>query len=191
MSVGAPPPTRHEIISAISAMILTVDERARDCNRKWGTNRLPHLVSLEWLERFRSQKRKWETACFECGGSPLPADLETVRKHGEAMLRAFDKLEDLAVEGGHLPTPPQQWEFELKDGTPVILVRDRAEIGQVDPKGRAAQVWALEEVADIIAKFPAIVLAKDSFPGAEVIQIRTAPIVVDELNDSLEGLPFA
>lgn len=190
MTPGAPPPTKHEIVGAISAMIMTVDERARDCNRKWGTNRLPHLVPLDWLERFRSQKRKWETACFECSGSPKPEDIDRVRGHGDAMLRAFDKLEDLAVAGGHLPTPAEQWEFELKDGTPVILVRDRAEMGQIDPKGRAAQVWALEEVADIIAKFPAIVLMKDAFPGAEVVQMRTSPIVVGELNDSLEDLPF-
>lgn len=190
MTLQAPPPTKQEIICSISAMIMTVDERARDCNRKWGTNRLPHLVPFEWLERFRSQKRKWETACFECAGSPKAEDIDTVRKHGEAMLRAFDRLEDLAVEAGHLPTPPQQWEFELKDGTPVILVRDRAEMGQVDPKGRAAQVWSLEEVADIIAKFPSIVLLKESFPGAEVVQMRTSSVVVGELNDSLEGLPF-
>lgn len=189
--MSSPPPTKHELVSSVTAIVLTVDERARDCNKKWGTNRLPHLVPLDWLERFRSQKRKWETACFECSGSPLPADLETVRKHGEAMLRAFDKLEDLAVEAGHLPTPPQQWEFELKDGTPVILVRDRAEIGQVDAKGRAAQIWSLEEVANIIEKFPLIARAKDMFPGAEVVQMRTSPIVVDELNDSLEGLPFS
>lgn len=36
MTPGAPPPTKHEIVGAVSAMILTVDERARDCNRKLG-----------------------------------------------------------------------------------------------------------------------------------------------------------
>lgn len=190
MTLQQPPPTKHEIVSAVSDIIRSVDERAGDCNRRWGTNRLPHLVPLDWLERFRSQKRKWETACFECAGSPLPADLETVRKHGEAMLRAYDRLDALAVEAGYLPTPPEQWQFELKDGTPVLLVRTRAEMGQIDTKGLAAQVWSLEEVSDVIAKFPLLARAKDAFPGAEIIQMRTSLIVVGELNDSLEGLPF-
>lgn len=188
---GQPPPTRHEVIDAISAMIRTVDMRASDINRKWGHNRLPHLVQFEWLEKFRSQKRKWELACFENAGSPLPEDLEQVRKHGEGMLRAFDKLEALAVEAGHLPTPPAHWEFELKDGTPVILVRERYELSQIDPKGRAAQIWSLEEVADIIAKFPEMVLGtKTAFPGAEVVQCRTSRVVTDALDDSLADLPF-
>lgn len=188
--VQAPPPTSHEIIGTISAMIQTVNERATDANRRWGQNRLPHLVPFEWLERFRSQKRKWETACFECSGSPKPEDIDTVRKHGEAMIRAYDKLGELAVENGYLPTPPAWWEFELKDGTPVLLVRDRAEMSQVDPQGRACQIWSLEEVADVIAKFPMIAATKEHFPGAEVIQMRTSPIVIDALNDSLEGIPF-
>lgn len=173
-------------------MIVTVDERARDVNRRWGHNRLPHLVPFEWLDRFRSQKRKWETACFECAGSPQPEDRDTVRKHGEAMLRAFDKLEEIAVVDGHMPTAPTWWEFELSDGTPVILVRDRHEIGQVDAKGRAVQIWSLEEVAQIVEKFPALLSAtKTAFPGAEVIQIKTSPIVTGALDDALADLPFA
>lgn len=186
----APPPTPHEIVGTIAAVIRTVDTRAADCNRKWGHNRLPHLVPLDWLHRFRKQKRAWETACFECAGSPKPDDIERINKLGEAMLRAYAKLEALAVEEGYLPTPPATWEFELDDGTPVLLVRDRDEIGQVDPQGRACQIWSLEEVANIIAKFPMIALAKDKFPGAEVVQMRTGPLVRGALDDTLAGMPF-
>lgn len=190
MTLQAPPPLTHELLGDIRAMIETVDERARDCNRRWGHNRLAHLVPLDWLERFRSQKRKWETACFECAGSPQPEDRATVRKHGEAMLRAFDKLEEIAVAAGHLPTAPAHWEFELSNGTPVILVRDRHEMGQVDAKGRAVQIWSLEEIAGIVEKFPALIATKDAFPGAEVVQMRTDPIVVGALDDALTDLPF-
>lgn len=105
------------------------------------------------------------------------------------MLRAFDRLEELARAGGHAPVDPGSWQFELRDGTPVVLVRDRAEMGQVErPVG--GQVWALEEVAEIIAKFPELVLAKDKFPGAEVIQMRTSAVVVDALDDELSEIPF-
>ncbi len=188
---GLPPPTTNQMIAAVRDIIDLVDERAADCNRKWGYNRLPLLVPIEWMEKFRSQKRKWEAACFEFAGSPLPDDLEQVRKQGNAMLRAFDKLEALAVEQGHMPTPPAHWEFELNDGTPVILVRERHQIAQVDPKGRPVQIWALEEVADVIAKFPVMVLGtKSAFPGAELVQCRTSKPLVDALDDSLTDLPF-
>lgn len=190
MTIQAPPPTPQQLLHSISGIIDTVDERARQVNRKWGCNRLPHIVPIEWMERFRQQKHKWELAVWEACPVPTQDCLDRIRKQGEAMLRAFDKLEDLAVADGHLPTPPTWWEFELKDGTPVILVRDRAELHQVDPQGRAAQVWSLEEVADILAKFPTITAAKEAFPGAEVIQCRTNPVVVDKLDDSLADLPF-
>lgn len=188
---GAPPPTPTELLSSISAIVDAVDERARECNRKWGMNRLPLIVPLEWMERFRSQKHKWQLAVFESAPVPTPDCLARIRKQGEAMLRAFDKLEELAVADGHYPTPPEQWEFELNDGTPVILVRERTELAQVDPKGRPVQIWALEEVADVIAKFPALVLGtKQAFPGAEIIRTRTDRKVTDALDDALAEIPF-
>lgn len=189
---GLPPPLPHELLGDIRAMIVTVDERARDINKRWGHNRLPHLVPFDWLDKFRSQKRKWETACFECAGSPRPEDRDTVRKHGEAMLRAFDKLEEIAVADGHMPESVSWWEFELADGTPVILVRDRHEMTQLPSDLRTRQVWSLEEIAAMVGRMPELLgRAKDMFPGAEVIQIRTSSIVTDALDDALSDLPFA
>lgn len=187
--IQQPPPTKHMIVGSMADIIRTVDEHARELNRRWGFNRLPHIVPIEWTERFVSQKRKWELACFECTGDPMPAALDRVRKHGEAMLRAFDKLEELALGAGCSPAPPETWEFELADGTPVTLVRVRAEMSQIEREPQT-QVWALEEIADIVARFPELVAAKHAFPDAEVIQMRTSAKVHDELNDSLAGLPF-
>lgn len=184
-----PPPTKHMIVEDMAGIIRTVNEHARELNRRWGFNRLPHIVPIEWTERFRSQKRKWETACFECAGSCQPADLERVRKHGEAMLRAYDKLEQIALDAGKSPAPPGQWEFELKDGRPIVLVRTRAEMAQVE-RDPPAQVWCLEEIGEIITKFPDLVLTKNAFPEAEVVQMRTSFDVDDALNDSLEDIPF-
>lgn len=190
MTMQAPPPQTHEIISAIRDMIGVVNAKADDCNKRWGFNRLPNLVPIEWMERFRSQKRKWETACFECAGSPKPEDLETVRKHGEAMIRAYDKLGELAIESGYFPGPPAQWEFELSDGTPVILVRDRHEMCQAETHGRKVQIWSLEEIVTIAEKFPVLLATKDTFPGAEVVRMKTDPIVIDALDDCIDDLVF-
>lgn len=173
----------------MSTIIQTVDRHAKELNKRWGMNRLPHLVPIAEAERFVRAKRKWELACWECAGSLDPADLDRVRKQGESMMRGYDHLARLAIEAGHDFAPPQVWEFELEDGTPVILVRDRSELAQVDTGGRAAQVWSLDEIAAIIAKLPMMARAKECFPGAEIIQMRTDPLVIGKLNDDLSDLP--
>ncbi|WP_390549851.1 hypothetical protein [Qipengyuania sp. MTN3-11] len=189
MTAIAPPPTPRMILDTMQDIVRTVDEHAREMNRRWGFNRLPHLVPLEWTERFVSQKRKWEMAVFECVGDPRPEPYEQMRKHGDAMIRAYDKLDELALVAGKSPAAPGTWEFELPDGTPIALVRTRAEIGQVEREPKV-QVWCLEEIGQIIAKFPELVLAtKSAFPHAEVIQLSTGADVHDALNDSLEDLP--
>lgn len=183
-----PPPTKNEIATSMGDVIRTVDEHAREMNRRWGFNRLPHIVPIEWTERFKSQKHKWEAACFECCGSMLPDDLERVRRHGEAMIRAYEKLEEIALASGKAPAPPGTWEFELTDGTPIVLVRDRAEMAQAERKG--AQVWCLEEIGEIIKRFPELVLTKDAFPEAELLQLRTSAEVRELVDDCLEAIPW-
>jgi hypothetical protein len=190
--MGAPPPTRSQLLAQASDMITLVDTRAKEVNRRWGHNRLPYIVPLEWMEKFKRQKASWELAAFECTGSPLPADMERMRVQGQAMIRAYDKLEQIATESGKGPVPPERWEFELKDGTLVILVRDRAEMAQVDLHGRSAQVWSLDEIAEVIHNFPILSAAKDIFPAAEVLEVEVATSrkVKDKLDDELSDIPF-
>jgi hypothetical protein len=173
-------------------MITLVDTRAKEVNRRWGHNRLPYIVPLEWMEKFKRQKASWELAAFECTGSPLPADMERMRVQGEAMLRAYDKLEQIATESGRGALPAGQWEFELKDGTLVILVQDKADMAQVELHGRSAAVWSLEEVAAVIEQFPILSAAKDIFPSAEVLEVEVATSrkVKDKLDDELSDIPF-
>lgn len=189
MTLQQPPPTQRMIVGTMAEIIRTVDEHARALNRRWGFNRLPHLVPIEWTERFVAQKRKWEWACFECTGDPRPEALDRVRRHGEAMLRAFDKLEAVARDAGREPMDPAVWDFELTDGTPIRLVHDRAELEQVE-RPHGGQVWALEEIASIVARFPEIVSVKHQFPKAEVVQMRTSTRVHDALDDTLSDIPF-
>jgi hypothetical protein len=190
--MGAPPPTRNQLLNRAADIITLVDTRAKEVNRRWGHNRLPYLVPLEWMEKFKRQKNSWDLAAFECTGSPLPADLERMRVQGEAMLRAYDKLEQIATESGRGGLPAGQWEFELKDGSLVILVQDKADMAQVKRNGREAQVWSLDEIAEVIQNFPILSAAKDIFPGAEVMQVEVATSrkAKDKLNDELTDIPF-
>lgn len=176
------PPTKADDLDTIQAILDVVDRRGRDMDERWGIGRLPSLVPIEWAQRFASQKRKFSDAVW----SWKAQDAQT---HGEAMLRAYAKLDELAVEAGHQPTPPEQWEFMSGDSL-VILVRDRKQMNQVQTGGRRCQIWSLDEVEEVIRKHPMLALAKDEFQGAEIVNIRPVRDIQDQLNDSLEGLPI-
>lgn len=182
--MSAPPPTLSEMGMAVSDAIAAVDERARRVNRKWGTNRLPHLVPFEWTEKYRSQQARWSAVLFASYADINPEYVAKVRKQGEAMIRAFDKLEELAREAGHEPTDPQPLELELRDGSVIVLVRDQSDQHQVDKTGRNVAIWSLDEIAGIIERFPDVLgEAKRAFPGAEVLRVRTAPALVEMFDD--------
>lgn len=169
-------------LDVIQAILEAVDQRGRAMDEKWGCGRLPTLVSLDWVERFASQKRKMSAAVWAW-------DCAEVRKHGEAMVRAYEKLDQLAIEAGHVPGPPEQWEFTTDQGL-VILVQDRSRMNQAQTHGRRCQVWSIDEIAEVIRKHPILARAKEEFPGAEIVSVRVAREVKDQLNDSLEGLPL-
>jgi len=179
--IGAPP-TAHENLEKIDLIVRQVDERGRQADQRWGTGRLPLLVPIEWAERFRTQRQKFSAAVWEYDGAQ-------VAKHGDAMLRAYAKLDELAAVAGHSDAPVDQWEFMAGDDL-VVLVRTLADTARVDLQGRKAQVWSLDEIASVIQAHPMIVAAKSAFPGAEVESVRPAKAVRDKLNDDLQGLPF-
>jgi hypothetical protein len=176
------PITKHDAYDRIWAMIMAVDERGRQCEERWGTGRLTTLVGVEWADRFKAQHLKFGHACFA-------QKHEDVRKHGEAMLRAYDKLEELAVSAGADEKPPDQWEIETVHGL-IIVVRDRNRMNQAQTFGRACQVWSLDEIESVIRNHPTIVAVKDAFPGAELVETRPAKRVADNLNDSLANVPW-
>lgn len=173
--------TRGEY-DAISEIIDAVDRKARELEFKWGIGRLPNIVPLEWSQRFHSQRRKFSEALIDW-------NVAEATKHGQAMERAYAKLDELASASGASHGPAEQWEFML-DGQLVILVQDRARMGQADRQGRAAQVWSLDEIASVIRNHPILAAAKEAFQGAEVVSIRPPAAVRQQLDDDLEGLPF-
>ena len=166
-------------IDAINAIAASVDARGRSLDEKWGIGRLPTLVPVEWADRFASQCRKFSLALQDW-------NYPEVQKHGQAMERAYAKLDELATAAGAEQGRPEQWEFETPDGL-VILIRDIRRTNQVDTQGRQAQVWSLDEIASVIRNHPEIVAVKTVFPGAEVVSLRPAP---DRKKDIDDGLPF-
>lgn len=174
--------TEWQKLDAIDFVVQAVDQKGREMDRRWGLGRLTALVPLEWTERFRAQKLKFSTAVWE-------RDPDQTRKHGEAMLRAYAKLDELAVAAGASTAPPEQWEIETPQGL-VIVVRELADVSRVDIGGRQAQVWSLEEVSNVIFAHPLLVAAKNAFPGAEVESVRPARDLRQSLDDDLLGVPM-
>ena len=176
------PPTRHGQISDMQVIINCVDQRGRELDQHWGIGRLPMLVPIEWAERFHAQHKLFNAAVWEF-------DLKLVRQHGDAMLRAYDKLDQLAREAKGEPLPVDQWEFETDFGL-VILVRDLRDTGRAQRHGRQAQVWSLDEIANVIRCHPILAAAKDAFPGAQVVSVRPSRTTLDQLDDELSDIPF-
>ena len=176
------PPTRHAQISDMQVIIKCVDQRGREMDERWGIGRLPMLVPIEWAERFHAQHKLFNAAVWEF-------HLPLVRQHGEAMLRAYDKLDELARGSKGEPLPVDQWEFETEQGL-VILVRDLRDTGRAQRFGREAQVWALDEIANVIRCHPILAAAKNAFPGAQVVSVRPSKTTLAELDDVLSDIPF-
>lgn len=173
---GLPPPLRYELAEQVTAIIMSVAEAGRRIDQKWGIGRLPTLVPPEWAARFAAQKRKWQSVDI--------VDVDGARKHGDAMLRAFAKLEELAGEAGHKPVSPDQWEMYV-DGRLIILARDIRDNDRVETGGRQCEVWSLDEIASVIRLHPSIAPVKQIMPGARVKPVRDS-----RLEDTFDGLPF-
>lgn len=168
-------------LDAIDAVSSAVDAKGRAMDEKWGIGRLITLVPVEWADRFHTQSRKFSLALQDWN---YPEAL----KHGQAMERAYAKLDELATASGAEHGKPEQWEFETPDGL-VILVKDIQRTNQVDRQGRQAQVWSLDEIASVIRAHPEIVKAKTVFSGAEVVSIR--PVQARKIGlEANDDIPF-
>lgn len=163
---------------AIGAAIVGLDRDARALERRWGVGRLIVLADDLLRERFLRQRRKLDQAILD--ESPAREVIE----HVEATRRGWQALERAALAAGHQPTPPDVWEVRLSDGSVVAIVHDRADASIVAADGRRLTVYTLDEIGRLIERFPQIVQAKRTFPGASIEAIRTRePIDWDRGDD--------
>lgn len=150
---------------AIQAVIDGVDECARQMERKWGVGRLELLVDDDLREKFRRQLRRFDEAIKE-------HDVHKVRQAGAAMRRGWEALDRVAIAAGAKQLDPMVWEVQMPDGRVAAFCRDNTDAFAATWTGRYVDVWTMEEIARIIENFPEIALAKQTFPGATVTNIR-------------------
>lgn len=141
------------------------DQTAASMEAKWGADRLRLLVPPDLREKFDRQRYLLNQAVWH-------GELEPVRRESMRMVKAWMALDRAAEAAGAKKLAPQVWEVGLEDGSVVAIVPDLHHAGAVVAEGRQVQVYTLEEIARLIHAFPAIVKAKQVFPGATVTATR-------------------
>lgn len=158
-----------------------VDALAVYMERKWGVDRLRLLVGDDLRAKFDRQRAKLNGAIWS-------GDLEDVQREANRMTNAWRALDAAAEAAGAKPIAREIIAELVVGGTVIWLVADSAAAYALQGDGRRAQVWTLDEVANVIKAFPEAVKAKTTFPGAEVVWSRPP---LDPLNDVMEDeIPF-
>ena len=160
------------------------DHLALEAERTWGAGRLRLLVDDELRARFDSQRLKLNHAIRH-------GELEDVKREALRMQNAWRALDAAATQAGATGLSPLVWEVALPDGKVAALVRSPEEARAVAAEGRAVNVYSLDEIGNLIHGFPAIVRAKEVFPGATVVGVKP---IMDPVEgwDEVEGdqIPF-
>ena len=151
----------------ITAAVLSVDEVAREMERRWGVGRLVRLVSPATLVRFRQAHVLW-TAAYSHDRNAAETD-----RTSAMMVRAWKALDAEATAAGHEPLAPTVWEGRTEDGRVLVIVRTSEEAMAVASAAdnRARTVWTVDELARCVAMLEQINEVKRCFPGATVTAV--------------------
>ena len=151
----------------ITAAVLSVDEVAREMERRWGVGRLVRLVSPATLVRFRQGHALWTQAYSHDRNAA-----ETERTSA-MMVRAWRALDAEARIAGHAELAPTVWEGRTEDGRVLIITRTSEEALAIAsaPDDRSRTIWTVDELARCVAMFEQVNEVKRCFPGATVTAV--------------------
>lgn len=166
----------HGTYLAGRAAIDEADAAAIQAERFWGVGRLRLLVSAELRERFDRQRYRFNQAVWH-------GDLEDVKRESQRMCAAWRVLDAAARKSDQSAIDPVFWEVGLSDGSVAVICRSNAEAHALVAEGRRCTVYTLAEIGRLIEALPAVVKAKETFPGATVSAWRTT-----DVGDPLDGV---
>lgn len=159
-----------------------MDLVAREMELKWGCDRLRLLVPKDLREKFDRQRLLTNTAIKS-------GELEDVRRECQRMIKAWTALDRAAEAAGADPRPQEVWEcVGPTSGAVYAIVRQSSDARGLKADGRHVNVYTLDEIARLLDGFPAIVKAKQVFPGATVTKVRT--VISDPLDAIGDPIPF-
>ena len=154
------------------AVISAHDLVAREMELRWGVERLERLVAPDMGQKFLAQKERFNEAIHK-------NDEPGIRKHGEAMVRAWKALDKIATEqGSQVIDPTLFWEMRHPrvPNVMVRVVRTQEEMPK-DAPGDVAYV-ALDELIDFVP--PTVIEIKKTFPGARVVDMKPSEKLPDD-----------
>jgi len=157
------------------AVLDGLDVLAASCEAHWGCGRLRLLVEAELREKFDRQRFKLDAAIRE-------GTLQDVQREGQRMILAWQVLDKEATRIAAVPTGASVWEVTLEDGSVAAIVSDASAARFVQPEGRAVAIYTLDEIGNLLSKFPELAKVKARFSGASVTRISK------HVNDPLEGV---
>ena len=139
------PATEFEL--AMGSWLSKLEEVKKDCDKRWGTDRLQMLVDANFMEKFRAQQQRVWQACQD-------KDRERLEKSAAGMVRAYQALEAWAVQH-EVPVRPAVGAVEHvgKDGKLMVVVatkQDAAWYRENRPDVAGQHVWSMEEVELLI-----------------------------------------
>ena len=115
---------------------------AEQMDGRWGTGRLPMLVSVETRARFLKQQKLYHEALMNEDGTAIVA-----QAHG--MLRAWHALDEEAIKLGKSPLPWSAWQITAPTGEVITIIREEADLPLV-PKSPGTEVWTAESLVDLV-----------------------------------------
>ena len=150
--------------------VAPVDRLVIEMDRKWGTDRLPELVSVSMSQKYGSAVAKMNAA-VEAG------DVEECRKRCEVVVRGLQAMDAEAERVGAERACTDVWEVEI-DGKLFGVMKDGRGWRAIKEQRPELELLTLREVALAYRYFREHWMgelekaAKQSFPGAEMIDIK-------------------
>ena len=151
--------------------ISDVDRIAKLMESRWGVERLPRLVS-EFLRMKFEQQRDAFDAAIESGDQDRISDI------GAGMIRAWEKLDEVARQEGHRSLPDTIWTVK-HPGTGKVVGIYNGNVSLMELRDVAEASFPLEDLVKFIPNV--LVNALEAFPGSEVGDVRDREALDDEI----------
>jgi len=158
--------------------IAPMDRLAIQMDTKWGIDMLPELVSVETAQKYGSAMAKMNKAIEE--NNP-----EECKVRAEVVVRGLNAMDAEAERLGAQRASTDIWEMEL-DGELFGIMKDGRSWQKIKEQRPDLELLTLREVALAYRHFrdhkagEFEKAVKESFPAAEVIDIRARPKVFDD-----------
>lgn len=139
------PATEFEL--AMGSWLSKLEEVKKDCDKRWGTDRLQKLADANFMEKFHAQQQRVWQACQD-------KDRERLEKSAAGMVRAYQALEAWAVQHA-VPVRPALGAVEHvgKDGKLMVVVatkQDAVWYRENRPDIAGQHVWCMDEIELLI-----------------------------------------